>query len=372
MRTVHHPLLPSTPGSTHTLTSLHYGPADGPAKVLIQASLHADEVPGMLVAHHLRARLAALEAQGRLLGEVVLVPAANPPGLGQWLLRGHQGRFHLASGENFNRGYADLTDAVLHAVQHRLGPDARANVATVRAALREAVAAMPAAGTLESLRRTLYGLAVDADAVLDLHCDGEAVMHFYTTPACWPGLQPLARCLGAEVVLLAEQSGGEPFDEACSMTWARLAARLGPGVPLPQACLAVTVELRGEGDVDHGLAARDAAAIEQWLCHQGVAAGEAGPLPPLRCQATPLAGSIPVVAPQGGVLVFVREPGEQVAAGDRLADLIDPFTGAVTPLAAPVDGVFFARENRRFAVAGMSVGKVAGPEARRHGPLLSP
>jgi hypothetical protein len=51
MRTVNHPLLPAAPGARHELVSLHYGtPGHGP-KVVIQASLHADEVPGM-VAHH--------------------------------------------------------------------------------------------------------------------------------------------------------------------------------------------------------------------------------------------------------------------------------------------------------------------------------
>jgi hypothetical protein len=36
-----------------------------------------------------------------------------------------------------------------------------------------------------------------------------------------------------------------------------------------------------------------------------------------------------------------------------------------------VDGLFFARDNRRFAVAGMALGKVAGSQAVRSGPLLS-
>lgn len=372
MLTIHHPLLSATPGTTRTLTSLHFGtPGAGP-KAFIQASLHADEVPGMLVAHHLRQRLAALEAAGRLRGEVVLVPAANPIGLGQWTLRGHQGRFELASGENFNRAYADLAPAVADTLAGRLGADAAQNVACVRAALREAVAALPAASELQSLRRALFGLAVDAELVLDLHCDGEGLLHFYTTPACWPGLQPLARCMGAQAVLLAEQSGGEPFDEACSMPWAQLARHFGAATPLPQACLAVTIELRGEGDVAHALAAQDAAAIEQFLALRGLVDVPAAEPPPLRCEATPLAGSMPLIAPHGGVIVFVRAPGERVKQGDTIAELIDPFTGALTPLQAPVDGLFFARENRRFAVAGMSVGKVAGSQAQRQGALLSP
>ncbi|HSW04356.1 succinylglutamate desuccinylase/aspartoacylase family protein [Aquabacterium sp.] len=371
MKLIHHPLLAATPGTRQELVSLHFGqPGAGP-KVTIQASLHADEVPGMLVAQHLRRRLEALEAAGQLRGEVVLVPAANPIGLHQWLLRDQQGRFELASGQNFNRHYADLTDTVAAAVQGRLGADAAANVQTVRAALRAAVAALPASGALESLRKTLYGLAIDADIVLDLHCDGEAVMHFYTTPDGWPQAEPLARCMGAQAVLLATSSGDEPFDEACSMVWTRLAERVGPAHPLPPACTAVTIELRGEGDVSHALAAQDAAAIEHFLQLRGVIAGTPAELPPLRCEATPLAGSMPIHAPQGGVLVFLREPGDRVKKGEPIVELIDPFSGEVTVLVSPVDGLLYARERRRFAVAGMPLAKVAGREALRQGLLLS-
>jgi len=376
MQTVHHPLTPAMPGSSHQLTSLHFGtPGQGP-KTVVQASLHADEAPGMLVAQHLRQRLATLEAQGRLRGEVVLVPTANPLGLGQWTLRGHLGRFEACSGENFNRGFADLRPQVLQAVQGRLGDDSAANVALVRAALRSAVAALPAPTPLHSLRRALHGLACDADLVLDLHCDGEAVLHLYTTPQCWPGLQPLARCLGAQAVLLAEHSGGEPFDEACSMLWPQLAAELAPATPLPQACLAVTIELRGEADVRHDLAAADAEGILRFLALRGQVDAQGSALaddpPALACEATPLAGSMPIVAPHGGVLVFLREPGAWVQAGEAVAELLEPIAGTLTPLVAPVSGLFFARENRRVAVAGMSVGKVAGQQARRAGALLSP
>lgn len=375
MHIVRHPLASATPGTTHELVSLHYGtPGQGP-KVSIQGSLHADEVPGMLVAHHLRNHLDALEAAGRLCGEVVLVPMANPLGVGQWVLRGFQGRFELHSGENFNRHFANLTDAVLERVMDRLGADAAENVRLVRGALREAVAALGATSPLESLRKTLLGLAIDADVVLDLHCDGEALLHIYTTPQTWPGDgQLLARCIGSELALLAERSGGDPFDEACSMVWPQLAERLGPAKPLPPACMAATIELRGEADVRHDLAAADAQGIVDFLIQRGVVAPEGGvlpALPPLKREATPLAGSIPVVAPSGGMVVFLQRPGTEVVAGQPLVDLIDPLTGQVTTLGAPVDGLFFARDLRRFAVAGMSLGKVAGREATRAGSLLS-
>jgi predicted deacylase len=131
------------------------------------------------------------------------------------------------------------------------------------------------------------------------------------------------------------------------------------------------VELRGEADVAHEFAARDAQALIDYLAWQGVISGGPGELPPARCEPTPLAGSIPVNAPHGGVIVYLREPGVAVVAGEHLADLVEPMTGLVTPLLSPVDGVFYARETRRFVPAGAGVLRVAGREALRQGKLLT-
>ena len=371
MKTVHHSLTQNTPGVAITLQSLHYGtPGRGP-KATLQAALHADEIPGLLVAHHLRALLAALEEEGRILGEIVLVPVANPIGLAQRVLQSVEGRFDLASGENFNRRYADLFDTVVRQVDGRLGGDAAHNVALIRAALRDGAAALPERSALESLRRALLALSIDADIVLDLHCDSQAVMHLYTETSVWPRVEPLARLLGARAALLAEVSGDHPFDEACSTIWPRLAAHFGVATPIPSACVAVTVELRGEADVAHEWARRDAQALVDYLAWQGVISGAPAQLPPAACEATPLAGSIPVNAPHGGVVVYLQEPGAVVKAGDPLADLVDPMTGTLTPLLSPVDGVFYAREARRFVPAGAGVLRVAGREALRQGNLLT-
>ena len=370
-----HPLISPAPGTTRELVSLHYGPAGTARKALIQASLHADEVPGLLVAHHLRQRLAELEARGALRGEVVLVPFANPIGLSQRVLQSVEGRFDLASGENFNRRYADLVPRACELLVPRLTDGTAPTVDLVRHALRQACAELPAATELDSLRRVLLGLAIDADVVLDLHCDNEAVLHLYTTPELWPDVEPLARLLGSRAVLVAEGSGDEPFDEACSLAWPRIAAeltkRLGRTVTLPPACAAVTVELRGEADVRHELAADDAAKIIQYLAVRGLVDGAPATLPPLQCEPTPLAGSIPVVVPRGGVLVWMAELGAVLRRGQPLVEIVDPMSGEVTSLGSPTDGVFYARESRRFAPAGMRIAKVAGREAVRSGKLLS-
>ena len=371
MKTIHHALTQATPGVSIELQSLHFGTPGKGAKATLQAALHADEIPGLLVAHHLRARLAALEAEGRIVGEVVLIPVANPIGLAQRVLQSVEGRFDLTSGENFNRHYADLFDTVAAQVDGKLTSSATHNVALIRAALRDAAAALPARSALESLRRTLLGLSIDADIVLDLHCDSQAVLHLYTETSVWPQVEPLARFLGAQAALLADVSGDHPFDEACSTIWPRLAARFGIATPIPSACVAVTVELRGEADVAHELAARDAQALIDYLSWQGVISGGPAELPSARCEATPLAGSIPVNAPHAGVIAYLREVGAQVSAGEALADLVEPMTGLVTPLLSPVDGVFYARETRRFVPAGAGVLRVAGREALRQGKLLT-
>lgn len=369
-----HKLLAPTPGTQRELVSLHYGQAGATAgKAYLQASLHADELPGMLVAHHLRRRLDALEAAGRIRGEIVLVPMANPIGLSQHLLHGHLGRFEATSGENFNRHYPDQIEAVADTVESRLGQDPAANVGLLRAALKRAIAASPVDTELQSLRRTLMTLACDADIVLDLHCDAEAVLHLYTETPCAADCEPLARFLGARLTLLALDSGDKPFDEICSQPWWRWARRFEGRFPVPQACLSVTVELRGQADVEHELAERDAQRLIDFLTWRGLIEAVEGAVPPLPeplGDARPLAGSMPIKSEVGGVLTFLRRPGDMVRAGEVLAHVIDPIGNGVTELRSPVDGLLFARESVRLVHAGMKIAKVAGLQALRSGKLL--
>ncbi|KQV87548.1 succinylglutamate desuccinylase/aspartoacylase family protein [Pelomonas sp. Root1237] len=364
-----HPLLSPAPGTQRELVSLHYGQPGG-QKAYIQASLHADELPGMLVAHHLRRLLDELDAAGQVSGEIVLVPMANPIGLSQFVMHGHQGRFELTTGENFNRHYPDQIDNVAKAVEFDLGPDAAANVATLRRALKSAVLSSPVETELQSQRRTLLGLSCDADVVLDLHCDAQALMHLYTEVPCWPDCEPLARFLRSRVTLLAQDSGDNPFDEACSQVWWKWARHFAGRFPIPQACLSVTVELRGAVDVTHELAAADAQNIVDFLRWRGLIKGDRPALPEAVGDARPLAGSMPIKAPVAGVLTFLKEVGAEVRAGDVLAQVIDPVTAEITDLKSPVDGLFFARDFVRFASAGMRIAKVAGREALRTGKLL--
>lgn len=374
MQRIDHPLLSPSLGSQKTLSSFHFGRPGQGLKIYIQASLHAEELPGMLVAHHLKSLLEAAEAAGQLQGEVIVVPVANPLGLAQRLDHKPMGRFDLDTSENFNRHYPNLAKAVFPAVQGALGDNPLANVRTVRLAMGDYLRRWAPVTELNSLRRALLTLAHDADFVLDLHCDCEGVLHFYTEESCWPQLEPLARFLGSETILLAKDSGSGPFDECLSGAWWQLAATLaeaGHDVPLPQGCCSTTIELRGEADVNHAWAQADAKAIFAYLQHLQVLACEQTPeVPAFKCQPTPLAGSQTLTAPTPGVVVFAAQVGQHMRVGDLVAEIIDPIANQTCRVVAGVEGTLYARIRDRYITTGGELAKIAGATPFRTGELL--
>ena len=374
MQRIDHLLLTSSLGSQKTLTSFHFGTPGARPKVYIQASLHAEELPGMLAAHHLRGLLEAAEAAQLIQGEVILVPVANPLGLAQRVDHKPMGRFDLDSSENYNRHYPDLAKAILPTVLAVLTNDAQANVALVRRAIGDYLRTWAPTTELQSLRRTLLTLAHDADSVLDLHCDCEGVMHFYTEESCWPQLEPLARLMGSQAILLAKNSGSGPFDECLSGVWWRLAEALvaaGNQSPLPQGCCSTTIELRGELDVTHALAQTDAQAIYAYLQHiQLIQCQQAPEIPPFKCQPTPLAGSQTLNASAPGLVVFAANVGDWMHVGDLVAEVIDPIANQTQRIVAGVEGILYARIRDRYITAGGELAKIAGANPFRTGELL--
>ncbi|MGO4572162.1 deacylase [Microvirga sp. 2TAF3] len=369
MRTEQIALSPLAPGANLSLTVHRFGEAGARPRIYVQAALHADEIPGMIAAHHLRERLIALEAEGRIKGEIVLVPSANPIGLAQKVLGEPVGRFDLSNGINFNRGYPYLVPQVAKRIEGKLTKDGEANLHLIREALRAELVVCKTNNPADVLKKTLLGLAIDADIVLDMHCDSEAVVHLYTHTRSAEEFAPLSALLGSHAFLLADESGDDPFDEACSRPWAELADRF-PDHPIPFGCHSTTLEFRGEGDVTHDLARADAAALVDYLILRGAIAGDHKTLPQALCAPTPLAASEPVPSPAYGIVVFKAEVGDRVKAGDVIAEIVDPLTGVVAPACAPTDGVMFARILLRFATEGQRLAKVAGTKVQRTGKLL--
>lgn len=375
------PLGADRPGTQRSLLVHRYGDPEARPKAYLQASLHADEIPALLVAHHLARLLGEADARGEIVGQIVLVPYANPIGLDQIVNRGHSGRFELAGGGNFNRNWPDIFEPLCARVSETLGDAAEANVATIRGAINEELAGLSAQSELGRLRLALARLAADADLVLDLHCDDDALMHLYLLAAHWPQGERLAAELGCRAVLLADDSGGGTFDECFATLWTRLAQRF-PERPIPAACLAGTVELRGQADVSDALGEQDARALYRALQHHGLIAGDPGPAPEPLCQATRLEACDIVEAPAAGILSYTAELGQIVRAGDTIAWLVDP--SATDPsgdpadgrqaIAARCDGLVLNRRLHKYVVAGLAVAKVVGAEPlawRSEGQLMT-
>ena len=171
----------------------------------------------MLVAHHLRARLAALEAAGRIVGEIVLVPVANPIGLAQRDLR-PVGPLRAGHGEISTAHYADLSSAVAAvsrpARRRRRAPTSR----TIRAALREAADALPAHRAREpaaarcSASRSMPTSCSTCTATSRPRCTSTPRRRCGRQASRWP-------LLGARGGAARRGLGRQPFDEACSAPW---------------------------------------------------------------------------------------------------------------------------------------------------------
>jgi len=369
MQRIDHLLPWASLGSERRLSVFRFG--SGARKAYIQASLHADELPGMRVAVELKRRLAELEAAGQLRGAVELVPVANPIGLAQLFLANHQGRFELATGKNINRDFVELEPQIAPALTGKLGSDAAANVTLVREQMRLALAALPpAASELQGLQRLLLQHACDADVVLDLHCDFDAAVHLYSLPQQWPQLAPLAARLRAGAVLLCEDAGGSSFDESCYTPWLRLARRFADK-PLPLACQASTVELGGMLDTERERAQASAESILAFLAEQGLIDGAWPAAPAPTCAPTPFAGAEYAYPPHAGVVSFLQPVGARVEVGDPLFEVIDPLEDRHSIVRASTAGVLYVRERLRFAQPGLWLAKVAGQQPIRQGRLLS-
>lgn len=369
MQKKQHALVAQTLGSPREIISMHFGSQGQGRKAYLQAGLHADEHPGMLVLHHLKQRLLELETAGRLTGEVVLVPIANPIGLESYVFGRQLGRFELSSRENFNRHYPNLAELVREQVAGALGADADANVALIRQCLRTSLQALQPRTELESLRLTLLRLACDADCVLDVHCDSEAAVHLYVHSEQQAEARVLAGLTGAQATLHAVEQGGNSFDETFTTAWYTLRQSF-PQHPIAMATFCATVELRGTSDVSHELAQADADALIAYLGHRGLIADAQPVIPRPLYEPTPLAGVEVLNAPHAGVVAYRAPIGSWVEPGTVLADVIDPLSDRVSTLTSNIAGVFYARVLERFTQANTELTFVAGQVPLRDGYLL--
>ncbi|MGF6127529.1 putative deacylase [Pseudomonas frederiksbergensis] len=305
--------------------------------VHLQAGVHADEIAGMLVLHLLMQRLEIAEAEGRLKSRVTVVPQANPLGIGQFRQGRILGRFHDATGHNFNRGF------------------------DVSAALERP------STNVQEWQKSLVQLAATADVMLDLHTDDEALPYLYVHRSFWPRGRELAAAMKMDVAIIWDDGGDGSFEETIIAPWLR------DGVTARK--MAATLELRGQGDVSDHFAEQDAQGLYAWLCGIG-AIDEATTPADWPVETMQMSHMETHLAPQPGVLIFEKELGDVVEAGQRFARILqrpgDPASEVV--LYAEQAGRMVTRYRDRLVSQGMVVAKFTGSRESRHwsGGLLDP
>ncbi|WP_131108249.1 succinylglutamate desuccinylase/aspartoacylase family protein [Pseudomonas sp. Sample_10] len=312
------------------------GANSGP-KVHLQAGVHADEIAGMLVLHVLMQRLAVAEAEGRLKGSVTVVPQANPLGIGQFRQGRILGRFHDATGHNFNRGFD------------------------------QSAAMEQPATNVQQWQKKLVELAASADVMLDLHTDDEALPYLYVHRSFWPRGHELATAMKMDVAIIWDNGGDGSFEETIIAPWLREGTTQGR--------MAATLELRGQGDVNDRYATQDADGLYAWLCGYGII-DEVTALAEWPVEIRDMAQMETILAPQSGVLIFEKELGDVVEQGQRFARILrrpgDPSSQVV--LLAEQTGRMVTRYRDRLIPQGAVVAKFTGSRVSRNwsGGLLDP
>ncbi|ESY23062.1 MULTISPECIES: succinylglutamate desuccinylase/aspartoacylase family protein [unclassified Mesorhizobium] len=326
-----------TEGVSYEFPVFRFAGADKAApSAYLQAALHAGELPGVVAIDALMPALNKAEAEGRIKGSITVVPWANPIGRAQYHFGEHQGRFHLGTRNNFNRGFP-----LLAAPDAKLLPDTTLGTPDQR------------------LKTRLVQLSLGHDIVLDLHCDDEGLAYLYVHASLWPAMADCAAAMGIDAVVLWSEDTDGTFEGATIMPYQNVPAN----VAKLDRRVATTVEYRGMLDVDGALASSDAEGLYRLLAARGVIADTALPAPgAFKGLVAPLENIDMMPAPRAGAILYDVKPGDRVAEGARLATIVHTpgEAGGRTEVLAPQDGVILTRRSRRIIRAGEDLLKLVG------------
>ncbi|SJM32332.1 succinylglutamate desuccinylase/aspartoacylase domain-containing protein [Mesorhizobium delmotii] len=302
----------------------------------LQAALHAGELPGVVAIDALMPMLEKAEAEGRIKGDITIVPQANPIGRAQYHFGEHQGRFHLGTRTNFNRGFP-----LLAAPDPTLLPDAAFGTADQR------------------LKTRLLQLSIGHDIVLDLHCDDEGLAYLYVHASLWPAMADCAAAMGVDAVILWGEDTDGTFEGASITPYLNVPA----DVARFDRRVATTVEYRGILDVDGALAGADAEGLYRLLVGRGVVLDQALSTPgSFTGIVAPLENIDMMPAPRAGAVLYDVKPGDRVAKGALLATIVHAPGEADgrTQVFAPQAGIILTRRSRRIIRAGEDLLKLVG------------
>jgi len=305
-------------GNDLTVDAFRFGPTSGRPKIYIQAATHTDELIGSLALDVLIDQLVGAEQDGRVGGEIILVPFANPVGLIQSVAGTTLGRFDLQGGANFNSGWPPLrtskpedlaaSDAMPRGKERR-----RADMAKVLSATKAATA-------LGRLRLRLLQEAYDSDIALDLHCTPNSAPFAFMHSCHWPAHKPLAAAMNLRWVLCADHISSTSFEDTLNDVWlgVRTSSEESSG------CFACTIELQNSGCFQEQHAILSAAGLYRYLQYVGAISGTSTPLSEWSGCAVRYDSVVSVTSDRGGLVVLRVNVGDSVLEGQIVAQILEP------------------------------------------------
>jgi uncharacterized protein len=287
------------------------GHKGGPSAYL-QASLHGSETQGNWVIAHLLERLPNLD----LLGDITLVPCANPYAQNQKQGDYTIGRFDPVDGDNWNRTFQNLS----HLAEECSIQWPRAKT-ELRARILETLGGLlrPDLPHARYLALTLQKLAAAHDILLDLHCATLCETYAYVPAYAFARFSDLPCRHGLRIG--PEFSGA--MDEAFFVPWWRLGDRVEEETGrFPEIPEGFTLELGQQNWNDPELAAKQAEGILHYLARKGVVAGKFNPPLFERRYGCELENFLTVYSPVGGFLKLKAPLGEVVEEGSPFCELL--------------------------------------------------
>jgi hypothetical protein len=227
-------------------------------------------------------------------------------------------------------------------VTAHLASDEATIVREFHAALKHALADLRDKRGREGLRFglklavTIQELAADAHYMIDLHTAGIAQYHIFAFEENFASVP----YFGIPAVIQLPDDFAGVFDEAMLLPWLRLRKafqKVGRDIPFSAfEREAFTLELGSADSLDRGLMEEDAERILNYLRYKGVLEGKGQPID-MAYYKTHQRNYARYNAPTGGLVLWHKQPGERVRAGETLCTLLCAYNrGTDEPTEVPI------------------------------------
>jgi predicted deacylase len=305
------PLYSMPSGHKLDLTAYHIqGDKLGP-HVHIQASVHGSELQGSLVLFKLLERLKNEE----ICGSFTLIPLANPLATNNKQSTFTQGRYSQVTGNNWNRLYHDVTPELdFDDCLSEQGDLRQKFKQHLKVILQANVKKRKDYGIPHDIlcSSTLQIMAAKADIVLDLHTGPCATEYLYAPLHLKKHAEDLA--LPFHILIPSEFAGA--MDEACFTPWFHFEKHCSEqsreyGAPFE----AYTLELGSEEKLCSEQAEKQVQVITSYLSARSILSCEQQSKPVLQQD---LSAFKSYHCPAGGLIEYLKKPGEFVKKGDGL------------------------------------------------------